>query len=148
MTGFCPLAMLSFTRYIPTPWIFACAVLSDVVQCGQSRGIQSWGWLQFVCPGKLLVFHSPDFSDVFLLSACTEVSLGLFFSILTCLYQWISKVLGRNALNLQTISHELFSLTSLIFVSWWRISLGISSLLSDGLTQMSIFSCFMWGNKE
>ena len=76
-----------------------------------------------------------------------EVSLELFLSLLTCLYQGIPKVLGRNNLHLQAMSHELLSLTSLIFVSWWRSFLGISSLLSDGLTQMAVFPCCMRGNK-
>ena len=148
MAGFCPLAMFSFTRYIPSPWIFSCAGFSAVFQCGNYLGIQSWGFLQFFCPGKLLVFHRPDFSEVLLLSACMEVSLELFLSLLTCLYQGIPKVLGRNNLHLQAMSHELLSLTSLIFVSWWRSYLGLSSLLSDNLTHMALFTCFIQEKKD
>ena len=108
MSGFFPLAIFSFTRYIPTSWIFSCAGFSAVVQCEQYRGIQSWGFLQLVCPGKLLVFHRPNFSEVLMLSACTEVYIGIFLSLLTCLYQGIPKALGRNAFHMQEMSHEFF----------------------------------------
>ena len=148
MSGFCPLAIFSFTRYIPTPWIFVCAGFSAVVQCGKSCGIQYWGFLLFFCLSKLIVFHRLNFLEVLLFSASPADSVKIFFSLLPCLYQGISKVLERNALNLQAMSHELLSLTSLIFVSWWRSYLGLSSLLSDNLTHMALFTCFIQEKKD
>ena len=49
------------------------------------------------------------------------------------------EVFEKTAPWLQTASWKVLSLLSVFFVSWWRRFLGLSSLISDGLTLVTVF---------
>ena len=71
-----------FTRCIPTPWIFACAGISAVVQCGQSQGIRSWEFSSFLVSEQAARDSQSEFLRGFIVVHSTGGFVKLLFSIL------------------------------------------------------------------
>ena len=133
---------------IPTPWIFTCAGFSAVFRYTQYQGIRYWGSRQFLLSKRAACVLSSEFLRGLLVVRSSGGSVGLYLSLVTCLYQVISGFIGRTSLRLQVVSQEVFSLPSVIFVSWQGRSLGMASSLSDRITHMAVFPCFLWINRE
>ena len=55
------------------------------------------------------------------------------------LFSWGSKILGGNSPRLQAMSQEVFSQSYCFVVHWQKMSIGISSLISNGLTLVAVF---------
>ena len=98
--------------------------------------------VDFFCPSELLVFHRPNSSEFSLLSARLVVFSGSSCPYFPFYLGEFSKFPRSTVLRLQSMSPEVLSLPSVIFVWWQRMSLEISSLLSDRPTMMAFFPRF------
>ena len=83
-----------------------------------------------------------------LLRSCLTGFFGLLLVPKCYLFLRGSKILGGTALHLRMMSWKVFSLTFCIIVQQQRNSLVISSLLSDGLTLVTIFPLHYVENKR
>ena len=113
-----------------------------------------WSFQQFFS----FTVHSAQAAEVFpyywstfhicAIRSCLRVAcflhsfLAVFWALLLpkgSLFSWGSKILGGTHLRLRAISWELLFLPSCFVFQWQRRSLGISSLVSYGITLMAIF---------
>ena len=99
--GFFPLLMFSFTRCIPTPWIFACNVFSAVVQYGQSQGILSWGFRRFLLSERAARVSPSEFLGGLVVVRLSGGFFVLLLSLVPYLSWGISEIIGRTDLRLK-----------------------------------------------
>ena len=111
------------------------------------KGSNLGGSVDLFCPSVLLMFHPPNYSEIY---CCCPLVWWLCRDILVPSSLFISGNLQNSQnyyLVTEWMSQELISLTLVIFILWRRRCLGVASLISDRLTQMAVFPCFLWGKR-
>ena len=146
MAGLCPLGLFIFTRCITnTLDSFLCWILSRV-QYGQSWGICSWGllkcllsnWAARVSPPEVL--GGPRSCRWVFVVVCSP---GGFVPLFSVLRDYLN-LLDWMTCDCKQCPRKSFPCLLLLLSRDEEGLMGFSSLLSDGLTSMDVFTKILW----